>query len=413
MKILLVGNYHPSDQKSMQRFAALLNRGFRAAGHETRLIHPPIVAGKLPFRGAAAKWLGYVDKFVVFPKSLKQAVEWADVVHICDHSNAFYIKYMHHRPHIVTCHDMLAIRSALGEIPCNRTSWTGRQLQSMILRGLQDAGRTGHVACVSEATRQDILRVAGVPRKNVSQIYNGLNFPYSPLDMAHGRAKIKKFGIGKDQRYLLHVGGNSWYKNRLGVLKIFSALKSRPEGKHISLVMAGQEFTSEMRLCLCNCVGSRDVLELLNPTNEELRALYSCADMMLFPSLQEGFGWPIIEAQACGCPVVTSDRVPMTEVGGDAATYIDPDDVDLAASAIARRIQIRNQPCEKSLKNIERFSVSQMIGRYLKLYEMLLSSGQSNGTIHEQTEKGQDQLLDANSVGLTCPDNEELGALHS
>jgi glycosyltransferase involved in cell wall biosynthesis len=379
MKILLIGNYFPSGQKSMQRFAALLNRGFRAAGHETRLIRPPVVAGILPVRGAAAKWLGYVDKFIVFPKSLKRAVEWADIVHICDHSNAFYIKYMQHRPHIVTCHDMLAIRSALGEIPCNRTSWTGRQLQSMILRGLQAAGRTGHIACVSEATRQDILRVAEVPKETVSTVYNGLNFPYSPLDVAQGRAKIKKFGIGLDQRFLLHVGGNSWYKNRLGVLKIFSALKSRPEGRRLSLVMAGQVITSEMRLFLSDCVGGQDVLQLINPSNEELRALYSCADMLLFPSLQEGFGWPIIEAQACGCPVVTSDRAPMTEVGGEAATYIDPNDIDSAASAIARRIHIRNQPCEKSLQNVKRFNASLMIGHYLEQYELLLRSRHSNG----------------------------------
>jgi glycosyltransferase involved in cell wall biosynthesis len=281
-----------------------------------------------------------------------------------------------HRPHVVTCHDMLAIRSALGEIPCNRTSWTGQQLQSMILRGLRAAGRTGHIACVSEATRLDILRVAGVPEETVSKIYNGLNFPFSPLDVALGRAKIKKFGIGTDQRFLLHVGGNGWYKNRIGVLRIFSALKSRPEGKHISLVMAGQAFTSEMQLFLRNNDGGRDVLELINPTNEELRALYSCADLMLFPSLQEGFGWPIIEAQACGCPVVTSDRAPMTEVGGDAAIYIDPHDTDSAAAIIAQRISIRNQPCEKSLKNVKRFSAPQMIGRYLALYEMLLRSRQ-------------------------------------
>ena len=379
MKILLIGNYFPSGQKSMQRFAALLNRGFSAAGHETRLIRPPVVLGTLPVRGAAAKWLGYVDKFIVFPKSLKRAVEWADIVHICDHSNAFYIKYMQHRPHIVTCHDMLAIRSALGEIPCNRTSWTGRQLQNMILRGLQAAGRTGHIACVSEATRQDILRVAEVPKETVSTVYNGLNFPYCPLDVAQGRAEIKKFGIGLDQRFLLHVGGNSWYKNRLGVLKIFSALKSRPEGRRLSLVMAGQAITSDMRLFLSDCVGGQDVLQLINPANEELRALYSCADMLLFPSLQEGFGWPIIEAQACGCPVVTSDRAPMTEVGGEAATYIDPNDIDSAASVIARRIHIRNQPCEKSLENVKRFNASLMIGHYLEQYELLLRSRHSNG----------------------------------
>lgn len=363
----------------MQRFAGLLDSGFRDAGHETQLIRPPVVVGALPARGTAAKWLGYVDQFVVFPALLKKAVEWADVVHICDHSNAFYIKYVHHRPHVVTCHDMLAIRSALGEIACHRTSWTGRRLQNMILRGLQAAGRTGHIACVSEATCLDILRVARVPRDSVSHIYNGLNFPYAPLDATQARREVEKFGIRAKQRFILHVGGNSWYKNRLGALKIFSALKSRPEGRHLSLVMAGQPITSEMRSFLRKNASGSDVMELVNPSNEELRALYSSADLMLFPSLQEGFGWPIIEAQACGCPVVTSDRLPMTEVGGDAATYIDPDDVDSAASAIARKVCERDQPCKKSLRNVERFSASQMISSYLSLHETLLTCRHSHG----------------------------------
>jgi len=374
MKILLVGNYEPGGQKSMQRFAALLESGFKAAGHETRIIRPPVVAGALPVGGAAGKWLGYLDEFVVFPKRLKEVVEWADIVHICDHSNAFYVKYVRRRPHVVTCHDMLAIRSAIGEFACNHTSWTGRQLQNIILRGLRAAGRAGHIACVSEATRQDILRVAGVPQQRVSQIHNGLHFPFSPLEPAQAREQIDKFGIRRDQRFILHVGGNSWYKNRLGILKIFSALKSWPEGKELSLVMAGQPFMPEMRRFQYDNAAGRDVIELIDPSNEELQALYSCANLMLFPSLQEGFGWPIIEAQACGCPVVTSNRMPMTEIGGDAATYIDPDNIEEAAATIAGRICARSQPCEKSLKNAERFSASKMISRYLSLHQSLLNA---------------------------------------
>jgi glycosyltransferase involved in cell wall biosynthesis len=376
MKILLVGNYEPSDQESMQRFAALLNRGFTAAGHETRLIRPPVIVGTLPFRGTTAKWLGYADQFVVFPRLLKKAAEWADVVHICDHSNAVYINYVRHRPHVVTCHDMLAIRSALGEIACHRTLWTGRQLQSGILRGLRAAARTGHIVCVSEATYLDILRVAKVPADTVSTIYNGLNFPYTPLDAAQARREIDQFGIRAHQRFILHVGGNIWYKNRLGVLKMFDALKSRPEGKHLTLVMAGQPMTTEMRHFLSQSAIGRDVVELIKPTNGELRALYSSADLMCFPSLQEGFGWPIIEAQACGCPVVTSNRLPMMEVGGDAATYVDPDDIDSAASVIARKVRMRDEPCEKSLRNVERFNTSEMISRYLALHETLLAGRQ-------------------------------------
>lgn len=378
MKILLVGNYEPSGQKSMQRFAGLLESGFKAAGHETRIIRPPVVAGALPARGVAAKWLGYLDEFIVFPKRLMKAVEWADIVHICDHSNAFYVKYVQRKPYVVTCHDMLAIRSAFGEIGCNPTSWTGRRLQSIILRGLRAAGRTGHIACVSKATRLDILRVAGISEQRVSQIYNGLHFPFRPLEAAQARGEIAQFGIRSDQRFVLHVGGNSWYKNRLGVLKIFSSLKARPAGRNLALVMAGQPFTREMRRFQCDAFGLRDVIELVNPANPELQALYSCADLLLFPSLQEGFGWPIIEAQACGCPVVTSNRMPMTEIGGEAATYVDPDDIEHAAAIIARMICARGRPNEKSLKNAERFSTSEMISRYLSLHETMLQACRPN-----------------------------------
>jgi glycosyltransferase involved in cell wall biosynthesis len=374
MKILLVGNYEPGGQKSMQRFAAMLDSGFRAAGHETRVIRPPVVAGSLPARGLAGKWLGYVDQFIVFPKLLKRAVDWADVVHICDHSNAFYAKYVRRRPHIVTCHDMLAIRSALGEIVAHRTAWTGRRLQSMILQGLRAIGTTGHISCVSEATRQDLLRITEVPRKSVSRIYNALNFPFSPQDQPQARACIEKLGIRRDQRFILHVGGNSWYKNRLGTLKIFSALKSHPEAKDVILVMAGQLFSANMRAYLRTAPGSESVVELVDPANEELKALYSAADVMLFPSLQEGFGWPIIEAQACGCPVVTSNRPPMTEVGGEAAVYIDPEKIEAAAATIAGTLQGRKSPCEKSLKNAERFSTSRMIESYLALQEIIVCS---------------------------------------
>ena len=66
--------------------------------------------GKIkPSASGLGKWLGYIDKFFLFPLDLRQAVEWADVVHICDHSNAVYTKYLQNVPHLVTCNDLLAI----------------------------------------------------------------------------------------------------------------------------------------------------------------------------------------------------------------------------------------------------------------------------------------------------------------
>jgi glycosyltransferase involved in cell wall biosynthesis len=298
MKVLLLANYVNDGQESMQRFAAFMTQGLAKAGHEVRVLRPASVVGQLrPAGRGVGKWLGYVDKFGLFPPALRSAVKGVDVVHICDHSNAFYTRYLDSIPHVVTCHDLLAVRSAVGEIPRHRTSWTGRVLQRMIFRGLT---RAQHIACVSDATRGDLLRFPGISKKRVSRVYNSLNYPYSPMEREEATQRLRKLSVNHSQPFLMHVGGNQWYKNRLGVLRIFSLLRKFTSGQDLNLVMVGRPWTTEMRRFVSeNGIG--DVtLELTRVANEDLRALYSSATMMLFPSLHEGFGWPIVEAQACG-----------------------------------------------------------------------------------------------------------------
>ncbi len=376
MRILLIANYVPDAQQSMQRFAALLATGLTEAGHEVRTVRPSIVAGKLARGESAAKWLGYIDKLGLFPRVLHKAVDWAQIVHVCDHSNSVYVKYLERRPHVVTCHDLLAVRSAKGEIPRQQTRWSGRRLQSMILSGLE---RSRHIACVSDATREDLLRIvpgAGRAGKQVSRICNGLNHPYSPMDSAEAEVRLKNLGLTSEQPFLLHIGGNQWYKNRLGVLRIFARLKESAEGGRFVLVMAGKPWTAEMREYVRIQKLDSAVVELLDVTNEDLRALYSSAELMLFPSLAEGFGWPIIEAQACGCPVVTSNIAPMNEVAGDAAIYIDPADPQSASIEIASAMRqgsfLHTRLREAGLRNAARFSTAAMIHGYLDLYERVV-----------------------------------------
>jgi len=367
MKVLLVGNYVNDEQESMQRFANLLQTGLSRAGHEVRLLRPMPFIGRIrPAAKGVGKWLGYVDKFVIFPRQLKIAARWADIIHICDHSNAFYVKYVASRPHTVTCHDLLAISSALQEVPEWRTSWTGRYLQRLILRGLRKAR---HVICVSEATRTELIRLAGLPEQNVSLIYNGLNYSYVPLLETDG--KMSTGDPLTSRPFLLHVGGNQWYKNRLGVLKIFTHLRGMIPSPEMNLIMVGKPWTDEMRKFVSSNGLHNRVIELTNISNEDLRVLYSKATALLFPSLREGFGWPIIEAQACGCPVFTSDRVPMTEVGGDAAIYLDPADPHGAATVIANSLERFPQLRRAGLENVKRFSPAAMISSYSRLYEQL------------------------------------------
>jgi glycosyltransferase involved in cell wall biosynthesis len=119
--------------------------------------------------------------------------------------------------------------------------------------------------------------------------------------------------------------------------------------------------------------GMSDVaFELAWASDEQLRAPYSSATALLFPSLREGFGWPIIEAQACDCPVITSNRSPMDEVAGEAAVYVDPEDPDGAASIIKPFLTDGFDHLKRpSLENSARFNVGTMIGSYVTLFEDL------------------------------------------
>jgi glycosyltransferase involved in cell wall biosynthesis len=135
--------------------------------------------------------------------------------------------------------------------------------------------------------------------------------------------------------------------------------------------MAGKAWTPEMRRLVRERHIEASVHELAGVGEEDLRALYSRATLLLFPSLAEGFGWPVIEAQACGCPVVTSDRAPMTEVGGDAARYIDPEDSESAVAGVIDVLKSPNKYRELGLRNAARFSTSHAIQSYLDIYKRI------------------------------------------
>lgn len=185
VKILLIGNYAHSHQQSMQRFAALMRELLTAAGHELRLLKPEPLLGNLkPGEAGLSKWLGYVDRFVLFRWRLRRA----DVVHVCDHGNAMYAGMLGGRPNVVTCHDLLAVQSALGEVPGNVTGFSGRIFQRWIVSGLR---RAQHVVCVSEQTRSEPRRLSGLPAARCSMVPNALNYPYRPMAADEARERLR------------------------------------------------------------------------------------------------------------------------------------------------------------------------------------------------------------------------------
>jgi glycosyltransferase involved in cell wall biosynthesis len=384
LRLLLIANFKPDQQESMNRFCDLLRRGIAETGDEVGVLRPKPVFARLSRRPSAKrKWLGYLDKFLLFPVVLWREVKRYDMIHICDHSNSMYTRFLRGRPHVVTCHDLLAVRSALGEIPENPTGWSGRILQQAILRGLH---RAQFVVCVSEHTKRDVLRLAQRDDAVTRCVHNGLNYAYSPMGKAEAWERVRpllrdRTGSDETKPFFLHVGGNQWYKNRPGVLRIFACLRARQEFSGYRLVMVGKPFTPELRGLVEGGGLGGTVVDLTALSNEDLRALYSLAEGLLFPSLEEGFGWPIVEAQACGCPVFTSNRLPMSEVGGEAAVYFDPCDAVGASEAIAGGFDQRSRMVEQGLKNAARFGADRMLRGYGAVYAGILPG-------HEKTASG-------------------------
>jgi len=369
MKVLLISNYRPDAQQSMLRYAEMLKTGLSSRNYTIELITPPVVFGELPFlKGPLKKWIGYIDKYLLAPRYIRRKAKNADIVHVCDHSNSMYLKCAGGKPSCITCHDLLAIFSALGRYQDVQVGFTGRMLQRWIASSLK---RAKHVVCVSHKTLDDVQSLFPDMHATMKVIHHPLNWNYSPASpeaIAETKAKI---GLDDDTEYLFHVGGNQWYKNRLGVMQIFAALRSYERFQNVKLVMAGKAWPPTLRNYYAQAGLQSSVIQCSNISNEELRALYSGALALLFPSREEGFGWPVLEAQACGCPVITSNRAPMTEIAGNAALFIDPENSQLAAQTIAEHFGETPRLRERGFENLKRFSPEATIGRYQEVYEQV------------------------------------------
>jgi glycosyltransferase involved in cell wall biosynthesis len=146
-------------------------------------------------------------------------------------------------------------------------------------------------------------------------------------------------------------------------------MKKLPLFQKTVFILAGRLWTGEMREFCRSARLENSVVEAVRVSDQNLCALYSGAEALLYPSWIEGFGWPILEAQACGCPVITTNLPPMTEVAGEAAIFIDPALPSAAAEIIAEQWSNRTAMCEAGFKNLQRFNYDRIGDEYQRLYQ--------------------------------------------
>ncbi len=370
VRVTLIGNYKPDGQESMERFCSALAEGLKKRNVEVRVLRPePVLVPLASEVKGLCKWLGYIDKFVLFPKTLETKFGQDEIVHVCDHSNAMYLDHLKSVPRLITCHDLLAVRAGLGENTYCPITPLGKILQGLILRGLKSAPL---IVCDSSATKLDVERLVGLDPSCIKLVPLGLNYPYSVIDPAEAQTRLKDLpGLRADLPFILHVGSSEPRKNRDGILRIFAHIKNQFRGQ---VVFAGSSLTPDLRLLVDQLGLKDDVIEVVGPDNLILEALYNRAFAFIYPSRSEGFGWPIIEAQACGCPVVTSNCGPCPEVAGLGAFVNDVADENGFAASILRLKEEdeRRKLIQAGFLNLKNYDMEKTVSSYLNIYEELM-----------------------------------------
>src|SRR4030095_385454 len=226
--------------------------------------------------------------------------------------------------------------------------------------------RAKMIVCVSSATLFDAQRLTGRV-DNTRKIFNGLNYPYAVLSEHAVKSRLSGLeNLNYSLPYVLHVGSSMPRKNRDGILRTLARIRNRWPG-HV--VFAGEPLTASLKALAAELGIAERVVEVKKPDNSILEALYNKAHALIFPSFSEGFGWPVVEAQSSGCPVICSNCGPLPEiVNGSALMHAPEDEAAFADSILRLGPDERALWINKGLINAQRFGADEMLTKYVEVY---------------------------------------------
>lgn len=199
------------------------------------------------------------------------------------------------------------------------------------------ARRAAAIVAVSHSTRQDVVRILGVPAERVHVIYEAPAPCFRPLLPDDPLLDAVRQRYRLPERFILYVGTIEPRKNLVRLLEAFALLRQGGVIPH-GLVFAGHRGWKESAVfAAVRRLGLADAVRFVGYVPaEDLVALYNLADALAFPSLYEGFGLPVVEAMACGTPVITSPNGSLGEVAGKAAEFVQPEEVESIAEGLRR-----------------------------------------------------------------------------
>ncbi len=328
----------------------------------------------LPYRtgasDAAPPWSGAEDRVIPFPRLWTHVrLSWEmlctppDLLFVPAH----VLPLIRPRRTLVTVHDM-----GYRAFPAAHPAAQRRYLELSTRWNVQTAT---HILADSTATRQSIVEAYGTPTEKITVLYPGYEPDLAPIRDPVALARVRRrYGIPGE--YILFLGRIQPRKNLARLIEAFSAIAL--DYPHLTLVLAGptgwlakpivagaRALNLSDRVCFPGYIAP-----------EDKAALISGARLFAYPSLYEGFGFPILEAQACGTPLLTGTTSSLPEVAGEGGLLVDPEDTDAIARGLRKLLEdaaLRQRLVDGGFANLTRFSWERTAERVSTLIEELLA----------------------------------------
>jgi glycosyltransferase involved in cell wall biosynthesis len=364
LSITLFRNYGEDERFSMEVYADGLAKALRT--HFPGRCHLNEYIPTLPQGSTPGLWGMRLARYVRYPWQARR--QPGQINHIIDPGYGHLLYILDPKRTVVTVHDLIPLVRWSGGIPgCpqGRKPW----LNLFSFRALR---RAQHLITDSENTRHDLMKILEIPSERISTIYPGIDKifrPYGQEEKPAARASLGLTGLNTNR---VLVTGSQFYKNHDTAVLAVSRLRTM-YSQPLQLLKLGPP-TPEFTAAVQNH-GLEDITHyVVGVPGNHMPALYNSVDILLFPSLYEGFGWPPLEAMACGTPVVASNAASLPEVIGDAGLMCSPHDHDGLAQAMYALLtdnDLRLAVIKRGLIRASLFEWEKVARQTLTVYELV------------------------------------------